>query len=154
VRGAERIRGVTLLRIDTARMVTEANEQIVPEMEKRDMTVPDGYTLRTGFEPWGWKEHGGTQFVVCCEGVGYEVSEDEPWEVPLYPSWSSGQGKLMGITPTWTQPLFGTELQSYVTEEEIDLADLVRRFGQRLEQNFWIWFQQLGGDRLVQAGPQ
>jgi hypothetical protein len=111
--------------------------------------VPDGFEIRPGFEPWAYTEHDGRHFVICNEGVGYEVSMDEPWEVPLY----SRRKGFVSILPSWTVPLTPGEIAP-MAGEEIDLADLIRSFGARLEQNFWIWFRELGGLTLVQAGPQ
>jgi hypothetical protein len=158
VRGNERVRGVLLRRIDTERIVAEANEELPRMLALQGKEFLPGMRLKTSFEPWGYRAHGDKQYVVCSEGVGYEVTEteDEPWQVPLYMSRpnADGTGHLLGITPSWTQQLTGREVRQYLLDEQIDLADLIRQFGARLEQNFWIWFRELGGLALVQAGPQ
>jgi hypothetical protein len=149
LRGAERVRGVTLRIIDLHGLVENAGTEIREKMLLNGQEVPDGFEIRPGFEPWAYTEHDGRHFVICNEGVGYEVSMDEPWEVPLY----SRRKGFVSILPSWTVPLTPGEIAP-MAGEEIDLADLIRSFGARLEQNFWIWFRELGGLTLVQAGPQ
>lgn len=65
----------------------------------------------------------GTVYLICTEGVGWEV-KDEGFE---------------GKSPE--------DLQDLTTGELVDLADWVRVFGARLESNFWLWFNRLGGER-------
>ena len=68
--------------------------------------------------------------VVCTEGVGWECEEYGLVTVPMQtPMGASAHVKLSG-----------TLIAKFLTDEEVDLADWVRVFGDRLETNFNIWW--------------
>ena len=67
--------------------------------------------------------------VVCTEGVGWECDEYGLVTVPMTtPMGASAHVKLSG-----------TVVAKCLTDEEVDLADWVRVFGDRLETNFDVW---------------
>jgi hypothetical protein len=66
---------------------------------------------------------------ICGEGVGWFVDENGKLPVNYYVG-EYGSGYL-DITPFELLPL--------ISDETIDLADFVRSFGDRLENNFYIW---------------
>jgi hypothetical protein len=67
--------------------------------------------------------------LICSEGVGWTVEERG---LILVPTGDSG-----GICVS------GEVLQSLKTGEQIDLADHIRTFGDRLENNFDLWHHRL-----------
>ncbi len=98
----------------------------------------DGGTFNVGFGPYAAFRDNGVWFIVNNEGVGAAVSENDPYMVPLY-------RKLEGAIQLFPE-LQGSLRPADVEEllgEPIDLADLIRVFGGRLEDNFWIWHRVL-----------
>ena len=51
----------------------------------------------------------------------------------------------MSMLPTVVVPLSPAEVRALMSEEQVDLADHVRKFGDRLENNFSIWHHKLNG---------
>lgn len=103
------------------------------------VTVEDGEIASTGFGPYALAEHNDTLYVVCAEGVGWVVTDDEPFTVDVYVS----KPGRMAIWPSSHVALTPAEVRACVTTEMIDLVDLVRTFGGRLESNFWRWHNTL-----------
>jgi hypothetical protein len=68
--------------------------------------------------------------VICSEGVGYGVEERGLVLIPT----GDGNGGIC---------VSGSVLQSLKTGEQIDLADHIRTFGDRLENNFDLWHYRL-----------
>ena len=72
---------------------------------------------------------------ICGEGVGWFV--DEKGLLPIdYHVGQFGSGYL-DITPEELMPL--------ISDKTIDLADFVRTFGDRLENNFYLWVNYTNG---------
>jgi len=69
---------------------------------------------------------------VCSEGVGW---------------WKNDDGKyLVGGWVGYSNPTFylaEDELLSCLSSEEIDLAEFINKFGDRLEVNFDLWYDQV-----------
>lgn len=107
---------------------------------------------------------GGHLYTICTEGVGPSmgVTFDDPLEVSFHGTYhtrsESIKEDLLGrpvpgeinpnshsfdSMPFANVTLDPDELRSYPIIEEVDLADFIRSFGNRLEQNFWNWFQIL-----------
>lgn len=76
-------------------------------------------------------EHHGDMWVICSEGVGWEVP-DEGFSVNDYDP----------DCPRWSKE----ELRGMRDGLPVDLADWVRVFGARLETNHRLWFARLTGD--------
>ncbi len=70
--------------------------------------------------------------IIGTEGVGW-MSDADSRIVPI-PVWSSN-----GLGYARPVELHRDVLMEFVTDEEIDLADWVRIFGDRLETNLGIW---------------
>lgn len=70
--------------------------------------------------------------IIGTEGVGWQSSEDS--RIVTVPVWSSN-----GFSYAHPVDLHVNMLQTFVTEETVDLADWVRVFGDRLETNLCIW---------------
>lgn len=81
-----------------------------------------GYALGRGND--------GKTYVICTEGVGWEVTPDRPLFVD---TWSGGYD--MPLSEVVDRAAHG---------EDVDLADHVRTFGSRLESNFHMWSRRIG----------
>jgi hypothetical protein len=80
----------------------------------RDWVNPD-----RGLECWA---------VICSEGVGYVPTDYSIYEMPIFTM--LGESRF----------LIGRDvLESLIMPIEVDLADFVRTFGDRLEGNFSLW---------------
>ena len=123
----QRTRGVTLRVLDLTPVLADIAEP------------GPGETVRAGFDPYATVEHDGHLYVVCNEGVGWEVTDDDPLPVDLYVSAPTG----FGIFPRWEVTLTPADVHRLATDDEVDLADLIRSFGARLESNFWAWHRTL-----------
>jgi hypothetical protein len=90
-------------------------------------------------------------FAICHEGVGFEVSDEEPLELEFHGNYLSRNedGVVQANVTTFDFMPFGSysitpeDLAEYPIKETVDLADFVRTFGARLENNFWLWFDEL-----------
>ena len=67
---------------------------------------------------------------VCTEGVGW-FKDDKGYTILFDDINSFGM---------WTE-ISDDELVSLISDEQIDLAEFVRMFGDRLENNFYIWYR-------------
>lgn len=82
--------------------------------------------------------------LICSEGVGWIVSDETPGQLDFMTGWIDNGERRHSMTPTTRLSFTGDELrQLAATGQAIDLADLVREFGDRLEVNFSIWHRQL-----------
>lgn len=122
----ERQRGVILHVIDFSRVLAEVPRE-------------DDQTVDVGFGPYAMIEKDGLLYVVCNEGVGWEVTDTEPLQVDLYVT-SPG---YLAIMPSFRARLTPEEVRAAATGGPVDLADHVRRFGARLESNFSMWRDRL-----------
>lgn len=78
-------------------------------------------------------------YVICSEGVGWKVTTDEPLTVDGYRKTTHGLAAA-----SWDMSL-AEVLTASVHGRDVDLADFVRTFGDRLECNFYLWYQKLNG---------
>ena len=69
---------------------------------------------------------------ICHEGVGWFKNDDNEYLVGAYVGYNN---------PTFF--LTEDELLSCVSSEQVDLADFINKFGDRLENNFSIWYNQV-----------
>lgn len=79
---------------------------------------------------------GDTYATICSEGVGWTVDKLEG-TLPVtfwHGGWRSDYVDLMANL-----------VLGHVSDEEVDLAEFVRMFGARLENNFHIWYNQTDG---------
>lgn len=124
----ERTRGVTLRVLDFTKILAEEG-----------LPLEEGERAHLGFEPYAAAEHNGQLYVVCNEGVGWKVSEDEPLRLDIFVD----HPDTIAIFPRWQLLLPPDAVRSAMTDEETDLADLIRSFGFRLESNFWTLYREL-----------
>lgn len=111
-------------------------------MRKRGITVRtfdagrigDGTDERPVYSPYGIADApDGRTYVICSEGVGWEVTADRP----LYVETFAGRGYELSLADIRDRAASGTD---------VDLADHVRTFGSRLDSNHWQWFGRLSGE--------
>ena len=72
---------------------------------------------------------------VCAEGVGWWANDD-------------GKYLISGYVGAWGEPTYyltAEELSSLISDEMIDFSEFVRSFGDRLEVNYDLWFDQIRG---------
>ena len=69
---------------------------------------------------------------ICHEGVGWFKNDDDKYLVGAYVGYNN---------PTFF--VTEEELLSFVSDEQVDLADFINRFGDRLESNYSIWYNQV-----------
>ena len=123
--------GVKLTLLDLSSVTTAAAESPHATYEAYDV----------GFAPYAMAEVDGHLYVVSHEGVGWEVTDDEPLLLDLY----GKKPNTITIAPSLQASLSPDEVRELATGGEVDLADHVRRFGARLESNFWSWHRRLSG---------
>lgn len=75
-----------------------------------------------------WNRHNNL-LLICSEGVGWKADGYGRITVPIHLSeWSDSHVEISAEV-----------ISRFVTEEEVDLADHIRVFGDRLENNFDTW---------------
>ena len=139
-----RSRGIAVKVMDLSGLKEEA-------LKWRQETKPDCYEVRIYGGPWAIVRKNEQLFAICKEGVGYEVTDSDPLELEFHGSYWV-RDEAGEIQPnkhsfdTWpfaSVTLTPEELVDAQIEEEVDLADFIRVFGDRLETNFWNWFEEL-----------
>lgn len=80
-------------------------------------------------------------FILCTEGVGGpKPLEEEPYEIGVYPVWSDKDSFAWApIALAHLKP----EHVGDLPYTEVNLADFIRKFGERLEGNFNLWNNRL-----------
>lgn len=82
---------------------------------------------------------GDTYSTICSEGVGWTVDDEGTLPVTF---WTQG----------WRSDYINLPVDvvlAHVSDEQVDLAEFVRMFGARLENNFHIWYNQTAGIEQV-----
>ena len=72
---------------------------------------------------------------ICSEGVGWWANDD-------------GKYLLGGYVGAWGEPTYyltAEELGSLISDEMIEFSDFVNTFGDRLETNYSLWYDQIRG---------
>lgn len=159
MRNAERSRGVILSVLDVSALEAEA-------LAFRQKTHPDCYEARIygGNIAVANSKETGHLYTICTEGVGPDggVSNDDPLFIEFHGSYyvreESTLEDLLGrpvpgeikpgshtfdCMPFASTTLTSDEIRVLPILEEVDLADFIRSFGARLENNFWAWFKVL-----------
>lgn len=162
MREPKRDRGVTVSVLDLSTLEAEA-------LEYRRKTHPDCYEVGVygGKIAVAKSKEAGHLYAICTEGVGPEmgVTDDDPLYVEFHGSyykrgpayvWTDISGEVheypgeilpnrhsFDVIPFASATLTPEELLSYPVIEEVDLADHIRSFGARLEQNFSLWYKTL-----------
>lgn len=125
----DRPRGVVLRVLDTDAICTAVAEQL-----------DNGSEYEVAFAPYAVAQTvNGMMFVICREGVGWQVSCTQPLQLDLYAKVTNA----ISVLPSFAVNLTPAQIDLHTTEVEIDLADLIRTFGGRLEDNFWAHYHRL-----------
>ncbi|PPG28591.1 hypothetical protein C5E10_13440 [Pseudoclavibacter sp. RFBG4] len=129
----ERPTGAVAIKLDADILLTRARAAEAARLEDE---VFDPATLTHGPGPQMLiAVDRGVAAVINGEGVG-EVEQD----VDRIDVWFTRYGM-------WeTVPLSLADINAAATEETIDLADGIRRFGDRLDMNFFRWFSRYDRD--------
>ena len=134
MRDRERARGVTLRLLDLSGIQEVALERYNQHLAIDGKEPAD--RMSVGSEPYAVAEKDGKMYVVCEEGVGWEITDEQPLEIDLY----SHRGNSFGIFPVMSASLKPEDVRGRTTDTEVDLADHIRTFGARLESNFASWY--------------
>lgn len=129
----DRTRGVMLQRIEfpTEELITEGNERLSPPAPFTQVRIGQATEHAV-------VEHNGQAYLVDSEGVIYDVNALGV-KMPVYFSTETS----LAIVPQGQLSYRWEQLLSFRTDEDVDLADFVRRFGARLEQNFILLYREL-----------
>jgi hypothetical protein len=106
---------------------------------------PEEWTeMKPGFPPYAVYDGDAGLFVICGEGVGWEVNDDNHLSIPFYGRWKDHEEGTthFSMTPSTELEFSPNDVRNMASGNEIDLADLVREFGDRLETNFGIWYRK------------
>lgn len=79
-------------------------------------------------------------YAMCTEGVGSRIpiTEETPLELEFYKKYEGG----IAMYPSMKHTMSDTKVVDYLTGEKKNLADFIRVFGARLEDNYisWLYF--------------
>lgn len=140
LRFKERDRGVLLRKLDFDRLQEQLTAQVRRAEEALGDPAWEEVTVLLGTPPYAIGESlSGRMYVICEEGVGWEVADDIPLPVDVYVS----HGSRVALFPKYQVNVPLAEIMEVRTDEIVDLADLVRVFGRRLESNFWLWKRRM-----------
>ena len=91
--------------------------------------------------PWGIVETARGLYALRHEGIGPKdpVTDEKPLEILFYRE----KENRMALLPFADAKLTADELRELPVEKEMDLAEFIRTFGDRLERNFWMWAKVL-----------
>ena len=132
-RGEHRVRGCMVHTLDMKRLETHALK-VMAAMHGMSVEtlVSKGYALSDRKLVIGEDDHEEI-WIVSTEGVGWKEDDCGNVDVYLKPSPMS-----MSMLPV---PIPARVLRTFI-EEEIDLADYIRTFGDRLESNFSLFYNK------------
>lgn len=139
-RFADRARGVEVHVLDLSDLIQEA-------LDFRLKTNPDCVSASVYGGKWAVaQDKSGNLWVLCTEGVAYHITKEEPMEFEFHGQYKDDADS--SVTRIDMFPFASTtkteeELWLYPTSEVVDLADFVRSFGDRLENNFWTLYREL-----------
>lgn len=120
-----RPRGVTLTLLNL--------DGVLEHVRRETPDIPADNDVKIGWGPWAYgRDADGTLIAVCQEGVGYKLYDGSDLPLEIYVS----RPGHIAIMPRFTVYLTEDEVLALPTSGEVDLADHVRTFGDRLEQNF------------------
>lgn len=145
----ERARGVTLKLLDpvalqeaAVRIISAQFGDLAGDNPLGDWKVPDNLAL--GFDRN--KQVGRQAVVICPEGVSRLPDERGMVSIDLI--------RPFNMFNAWFD-IYGDCLRDMTTSKRVDLVDHVRTFGDRLEKNFWLQYDALGGkaETVWRGGP-
>jgi hypothetical protein len=118
------------------------------ELDKAEVNNETGTLTGMIFEgsQWGYIETPRGIYALCIEGVGphMPITETRHVEICIYPEYEDDMGrKTMTIIPTLRARLKLSELLALPVVETKNLADFIRVFGSRLEENYETWREEM-----------
>lgn len=118
--------------LDVSRLTDEAKASLIAGQPHR---VTEAHTIDLG-PKWGLVTTPTKRFLICTEGVGYDLSE-EPAVLDIY---ATTEGHI-AIMPVAQAHVTDHEVDAYFTPsgEPVPLHEWIRSFGARLENNYAIW---------------
>ena len=131
----EKLRGVEVRLLDLVPMETAATEWAREHIPDR---VGPNTVLEAGFKPWGvFQAANGETVLVCVEGVGYHATDDDETtcDLSFYARTGEPHHQTISMAPVASRTVTVQELAEVETDETVDLTELVRIFGDRLEDN-------------------
>lgn len=84
----------------------------------------------------------GSEWLIGEEGVGWALVEEDN-EFGVFLSRRTADGTSFSMFPQVQVSLTRDEVLASATDEYVDLADHIRVFGQRLDDNHRTWFHRL-----------
>jgi len=127
----DRRRGVTVEVLDLDSLLAEAERDLRDE----GALEPDEHVV-LGFGPYALLSRAdGRTWLVCNEGVAWEVDETAPLDLYVEVRDADGRTTAFGVAPRWALNAPAATLQDARTGESVDLADFIRVFGDRLDAN-------------------
>ena len=115
-------------------------------------TEDDGViACETSFPIGVVRTHSGV-YALCSEGVGSRVpvSEESPLEIEFYKKFEGG----ISLYPSMKHTMSDKKIVEYLTGEKKNLADFIRVFGARLEDNYSSWrsfFERKVTEELIES---
>jgi hypothetical protein len=128
----DRPRGITLRLLDFSAFTAEIT---AAQTEYDTLKIDYQYAVGTDSQ--------GRTYAICTEGVGSEITDEDGLIVDWHGSRKTETGWSGSLFPTARYSFDLAEVTERETGETVDLADFVRVFGGRLEDNFRLWFHTL-----------
>lgn len=156
----QRTKGITVKVLDLTGLEKEA-------LEWRQESRPECFKANVYGGDWAIVFKGEQLFALCTEGVGWEITDEDPLELEFHGNyhvkvgadWVNQAGDIVkaefspsrtefDVVPFGSYSLSKEELEDAQIAAEVDLSDFIRTFGSRLESNFWNWFDELSKEKV------
>ena len=126
--------------INLDKLEAEALAFVHEEGELRKAIAPDATECKAGFSPYGFVNTPKGLFALCSEGVGDgPITDEDPYVVSFYPR-TSRSGWILPACEAKLGPSAIRELADGTTS---NLAEFIRSFGARLDNNYESWRRTL-----------
>ena len=122
--------------------LSKCNQSALEYMLKNNKEDETPIGAETGYT-WGIVTTNDGIYCLCSEGVGQHnpVTESDKISLDYYPKYE----KSIAILPSVQVHLSDKHLMECATNEFVPLEDFIRKFGSRLETNYYTWKRQLEG---------
>lgn len=120
---------------------TQALAYVLESGVLRKALSPNATACKAGFAPHGFVETPRGIFALCSEGVGPStpITETDKYIIEFYPEhFKDGHG-FISMMPQCSMKLGPAELKELANGDHINLADFIRSFGGRLDDNYENW---------------
>ena len=138
---------ITVQPIRLVELEAHALAYVLEGSELRPALSPKATECKAGHAPHGFVETPKGLYALCEEGVGDgPITKGHKYNVDFYPGGhdESGKGRWFSMMPQCTIKLDPDELKALAEGEPVNLADFIRVFGHRLDQNYEDWRRTLG----------